>query len=330
MIKNFIQKTVALRLINTIPFPLIKLTRPGKVIALYYHLVNDQDASHVKHLYKYKTTREFIADIEFILKHYSPIDLSELIRGTESRSVSFSNRFLLTFDDGFKEIYDVIAPILKAKGIPATFFICSAFIDNRELCYQHKASLLVENILKGVSPMVEGEIKRILMEDGCAFSKICDGILQVNYSRRDSLDKIANVLMVDFNEYLAENQPYLTTNQVKELIDSGFSIGSHSIDHPYYSALSLDEQLIQTITSVQCIRESFGLNYGAFAFPHHDTGVTHEFFIKLKDSGLVDITFGTGGMRDTGIQSHMQRINLENPLRPAQENIAWQYARAQF
>ena len=37
----------------------------------------------------------------------------------------------LTFDDGFRELHDVVAPILLRKGIPATFFVNSAFIDNK-------------------------------------------------------------------------------------------------------------------------------------------------------------------------------------------------------
>jgi peptidoglycan/xylan/chitin deacetylase (PgdA/CDA1 family) len=134
-------------------------------------------------------------------------------------------------------------------------------------------------------------------------------------------------LQFDFQRYLSERQPYLTSGQVKELIDRGFAIGAHSIDHPHYSALSLPEQLEQTIVSVKQIRGKFGLEYGAFAFPHDDAGVSQEFFRKIQEECLIDITFGTGGMLDGVFWSHKQRINLEKPMLPAREIIAWQYAR---
>jgi peptidoglycan/xylan/chitin deacetylase (PgdA/CDA1 family) len=35
---------------------------------------------------------------------------------------SLYRKLVLTFDDGFRENYDVIATILKEKGITATFF----------------------------------------------------------------------------------------------------------------------------------------------------------------------------------------------------------------
>ena len=78
--------------------------------------------------------------------------LLDVIAWVRGETILPPNSFLLTFDDGFREIYDIIAPILLDKGIPATFFISSGFLDNRELCYQHKASLLVEKVRNGISP----------------------------------------------------------------------------------------------------------------------------------------------------------------------------------
>lgn len=314
-------------LFKVIPFPLIKRLGPGKLIIPYYHVISDNEVLHARYLYKYKNVKQFIDDLEFLLKHYVPIDLLEVIQNLKNSTPVPRNRFLLTFDDGFREIYDFIAPILLEKWIPATFFISSAFLDNRELCYQHKASLLVEKIRKGISPGTEGEIKGILAKMGLSFSRLSEGVLKVDYKLRKALDRIAQILMIDFQKYLDEKQPYLTSSQVKELIDRGFAIGAHSIDHPYYSNLSLDEQLEQTVVSVKKIRENFGLDYGVFAFPSNDDGVSQEFFKKVQESGLIDMTFGTGGVADQDLRGHMQRFSLEKPLLPAREIVAWQYAR---
>jgi peptidoglycan/xylan/chitin deacetylase (PgdA/CDA1 family) len=317
-------------LINIIPFSLIRQIGSSKLIVLYYHIVNDEDVPHISNLYKYKCTGQFIDDLEFLLQQYSPIGLSDVIAWMRGKKNLIPNSFLLTFDDGLRDIFDVIAPILSKKGIPATFFISSAFLDNQELCYLHKASLLVEKLRKGISRGDEVEISKILVKSDFYFSQLYDGVQKIDYSRREALDRIADILQVDFQGYLNDKKPYLTSFQVKELIDRGFAIGAHSIDHPYYSDLSLEEQLVQTLVSVKQIRESFALEYGAFAFPHNDAGVSPEFFKKVQESGLVDITFGTGGMQDAGLQSHLQRISLEKPLLSARELIAWQYMRNIF
>jgi len=54
--------------------------------------------------------------------------------------------FFLSFDDGLREPLDIIAPILKQKGVPATFFVNTATLDNLEMLYRHKASLLVDHV----------------------------------------------------------------------------------------------------------------------------------------------------------------------------------------
>lgn len=327
MITQQSSQEIISRVFSKIPLSVLgKLTRTNLIIP-YYHIVSDEQILHVKHLYKYKTVRQFKKDMDFLLKNYSAMGLLEILNFMNADRSLPKKVFLLTFDDGFTEIYDIIAPILLDKGIPATFFVSSGFVDNRELCYQHKASLLVEKIHKGISPGTEGKIKEILMKTSLSFSRLSEGVLKVDYRRREILDRISQALLVDFQGYLNEKQPYLTSCQIKELIDGGFAIGAHSIDHPYFAALSLAEQLEQTIVSVRQIREDFGLDYGAFAFPHNDEGVSQEFFRKVQESGLIDITLGTGGMVDGSQGSHKQRISLEKPLLPAREIIAWQYTR---
>ena len=123
-VKN-LKDTIIQPLINIIPFSFIKRIGFGKLIIPYYHVVSDEAVPHISHLYKHKRTRQFIDDLEFLLKHYSPIGLWDLIGWVRGKNNPPPNCFLLTFDDGFREIYDVIAPILSDKGIPATFFINS-------------------------------------------------------------------------------------------------------------------------------------------------------------------------------------------------------------
>jgi hypothetical protein len=75
------------------------------------------------------------------------------------------------------------------------------------------------------------------------------------------------------------------------------------------------------------VRNTFNLDYGAFAFPHSDLGVSKQYFNQIENSGLVDVSFGTSGMIEDCMPNHFQRFSLENPLRPAKNILAYQYAR---
>ena len=94
-----------------------------------------------------------------------------------------------------------------------------------------------------------------------------------------------------------------------------------------YSSLTVDDQLYQTVESVRCVREMFDLDYGVFAFPFSDHGISREFFTRLSHAGLVDASFGTAGLLDDSVPNHLQRFSLEKPLAKAERIVPFQHAR---
>jgi peptidoglycan/xylan/chitin deacetylase (PgdA/CDA1 family) len=314
-------------ILSTIPPSLwFSLIRTNPVI-VYYHMVSDGDVAHVRHLYPYKNVRQFRSDIDFIAKHYTPVTLGEMIAHVKNGGPLPARALMMSFDDGFREHHDVIAPILLEKGVPATFFVNSGFVDNRALCFLQKASILVEKLERS-----RGHFFRAAVLDGTPLAgksgdEVRDNLLSIPYESKEILDTVAQRLEVDFDAYLREHRPYLTTAQIKTLLRHGFSIGAHSIDHPLYSSLHLDEQVRQTVESLRFVRETFSLTYGAFAFPHKDYGISREFFCSLQDTGLVDVSFGTAGMIPDDIRGNLQRFSMEIPPLPADRIVALECAR---
>lgn len=325
LMKRPSRRRITYSLFAHLPFSLLRRLAHTTLLVPYYHIVSDTDSRHVKHLYKYKSTREFKDDLDFLLKHYCPIDLLDALKYMDHGRPLPERAFLLTFDDGYRELSDVVAPILLAKGINATFFVNSAFTDNKELCYLNKASLIVEQCGKTWSAGLAEALSRIFHTT--EFDEIRSAILSVTYQQRNLLDEIARIINVDFAAYLLAERPYLASSQIAKLLDSGFTVGAHSIDHPLYSSLSLEEQLHQTIESVKFVRERFQLSYGVFAFPHSDDHVSKEFFLRLSHSGLIDLSFGTAGLADDSAPRHLQRFSLERPIDKAERILAFQYAK---
>lgn len=310
------------------PFPIYSLFSHLTLTIPYYHIISDEDVLHVKHLYPYKKIKQFSSDIDYILKHFQPVSLAALLALLKHDTPLPRKALLLTFDDGFSQIYDVVAPILLQKGIPATFFINSSFTDNHNLCHQHKASLIVEHLLQHeFSKTVQNEIIMLLRQNKLTGTSINSCIMAIKYEQRNLIDNIADILELDFNHYLQKYQPYLTSQQIHKLISDGFAIGAHSIDHPLYKKLKLEEQILQTMESVMFVRNTFNLDYGAFAFPHSDNGVSKQYFTRIEKSGLVDISFGTSGIIEDCVRNNFQRFSMENTMMPAENILAYQYAK---
>jgi peptidoglycan/xylan/chitin deacetylase (PgdA/CDA1 family) len=277
----------------------------------FYHVVSDDmNIPHVKHLYTYRNIKQFKDDIDFFLKNYIPLSLNDIITSFKNSQLLIKNSFLLTFDDGFREIYEIVAPILKQKGVPATFFLTSDFLDNKKLGYRNKASIIIENICKSDNASKKEKVVKLLAKNQINNNELKKSILSIGYHKQKVLDQIGHILEIEFNDYLHKVKPYMDSFQVEKLIKDGFTVGAHSIDHPKYSLISLDDQIYQTIESVNAIVNRFSLDYKAFSFPFSDYGVSSEFFNKI--SCCVDICFGSSPMSEKIAVHNLKRFWMEN------------------
>ena len=228
-----------------------------KLFLPFYHTVSNNELIHIKYLYRVKNTKEFIKDLDFLLSLFEPINIDTLYDISNGRYTIKKPVFLLSFDDGLKEVYEYIAPILLSKGIPAAFFINSDFIDNKNLFFRYKASLIIQEITNSSKKksLASQEYSKHLSPINP--SNLSAEILKIKYNNQYILDKIADSISLSFHEYLQTEQPYLNSNQINELLLKGFNIGAHSKDHPEYQYINLLDQIEQTKSSVAFLKDNF-------------------------------------------------------------------------
>ena len=267
-----------------------KITKK-KIVVPFYHTVAEQPLPHFKHLYRMKTVKEFQEDLDFLLKHFEPIDAEMLHHLHINKIAPKKPVFHLTFDDGLKEMYEIVAPILLEKGVPATFFVNSGFIDNKALFYRFHASLAIENLQK--EEKLTGSIK--------------NEILSCSYEDKEKLFQYFSQQQVD--DFLKKEPPFLTTAQIQALSKQGFTIGAHSIDHPYFYKTSFVEQVRQTLESLDFVASVVNQKLRLFAFPFTDFNVAKSFFEEIEP--FVDLSFGTAGLKNDLIPYNLQRVGTE-------------------
>jgi len=129
-----------------IPLKLIRGITGFRDIHPSYHAVSDEDLPHLKHLYEVKSIKRFLKDLDYYLAKYEPVSMSDWYESSLGREKLKKPAVVLSFDDGLREIFDVVLPILTSKGVPATFFVNPSFIDNNELFYKYKASLVLDRL----------------------------------------------------------------------------------------------------------------------------------------------------------------------------------------
>ncbi|MDX9846534.1 MAG: polysaccharide deacetylase family protein [Tenuifilaceae bacterium] len=298
---------------SILPFGVLMRAVNPQLVSVFYHAVSENPMPHVKHLYPVPSPSQFAKDIDFLLKHFTPIDVKDFVVCNGSAQKS-KPKLLLSFDDGFSELSSVVAPTLLSKGIPATFFVTPAFIDNREMLYRCKQSLVVERIFRGDRPFAVPRSAIPYFKDFSASpSKFIKWFWTLNYSNGNLIADIAQEVGVDINGYLRDQKPYLTLNELSNLSNQGFTIGAHSLDHPNFCDISIDQQIFQVESSLKWICDNIPNQPNLFAFPFTNDGVSpqlYRYFIK-ENPHLLSLLFGTAGYKPATTARLIHRIPME-------------------
>jgi peptidoglycan/xylan/chitin deacetylase (PgdA/CDA1 family) len=296
----------------------------NKLLFPFYHIVSDSTPKFMKNLYESRRIECFERDLEVLERFFTPISLRDLIKIKSTGNSKNSSYFHLTFDDGLSNFYEIVAPILIKKNIPATVFINTDFVDNEQLFYRFKASLLVEYFFSS-DLITQNLFRDFIKNKKTSTSNVSKYLLSIKYDERSILDELAKEVGLDFTEYLENEKPYLSIEQINDLIKEGITFGAHSKDHPLFRSISLNEQIEQTKMSIDWVTNRFDLNYKVFAFPFDDKGISNSYFDIIQKDKVFDLSFGTSGIRDDTLMYNYQRISFEQSIRKIEYYLIIKY-----
>jgi len=98
--------------------------KKGVVILLYHSVGNSSDSK-----------RLFEEQILFLKENYTIFKLDELISYLRNNQTIRDNCAAITFDDGYRDNYEVAYPILKDLNIPATIYLTAGYLDSGDNKY---------------------------------------------------------------------------------------------------------------------------------------------------------------------------------------------------
>ena len=297
---------------------LLNLNKGNTFFAPIYHAITNQKLLHIEQLMPYgsKTPKQFESDLDHLLKHLKPIGLDTLHDCIKNNNPIPEKSFLVTFDDGLRQVYENAVPILLRKGIPAVFFINTSVIDNKNLLFRYKSSLIIEEILTlkkgdGKIDKVNKTLKEVNQEyDG----NFVSAIKKISYKQSSILNTLGATLGLSWSNYLDVEKPYMTSMQLHDLKSKGFWLGGHTVHHPELWMLSVDEAVEETYESARFIKDNFNYPFSNFAFPFTDVQITNNFFEGIRNSGGIDIMFGSQKLKRDEQNNVLQRFDGDNSL----------------
>ena len=237
------------------------------VLALTYHRIGDGRTSLFDRGLWSADAEAFGEQIRFCKSHVdviAPGDLPVVVNRRTGRYL------LITFDDGYRDNYEVAFPILKAEGVPATFFIATGFVDTPRLPWwdeiawmvrtSNKRSLDMKGWLDAPVPMDEPERER-------AVRALLRGFKAASADAADRyLAAVADVTGsgrcgVDGGDL------WMTWKMVREMRASGMTIGGHSSAHIVLARATAERQREEILGCGRRLSDETGDPMHYFSYP---------------------------------------------------------------
>ncbi len=214
----------------------------------------------------------FTEQMKLLKACYNVISLDQLLAGLDGGNL-VPGAICVTFDDGYRDNFEVAFPVLQALGIPATLFVATDFIGGRGI-------LWYDRVLQAFKDTRRSEFS--LPEAGIA-SQPLQGYVGTHPAYRvlewlkafppaDRNRKIESV----FAALTLDGEPrcdlMLDWDQIRTMRDAGVVFGPHTKSHPILSTVGPEENEAEILGSRQVLEAEVGRPARHFAYPNGRRG----------------------------------------------------------
>jgi peptidoglycan/xylan/chitin deacetylase (PgdA/CDA1 family) len=245
---------------------------------------------------------EFEQQLLFLRRHtriLSEQDLLDILNGAPRPSGRCS---LITFDDGYRDNYELAYPVLRRHDIPALFFIPSGLISEQRLGWWDLIAWFARRASRSDVEM-QALLDRMALEP----QDRTEGLLE----------ELAAGWGVPFPDASLQEAQLMSWDQIREISRAGFAIGSHCHSHRVMKTLSSHSQEEELSLSKSLLERQLGLPVRCLAYPvgseRHFTPQTAEL---ARGCGYqAAFSFATGVNRWSGLdQWAIRRVSAPRTL----------------
>lgn len=251
----------------------------------------------------------FERHIRFLKRHFDilpPLELARQHAARRRRSVA------LTFDDGFRNNAEVVAPILCRHGVPALFFVSSRHSrEGSHLWFSYLRAL--EAHYPGDSLCVRGHVMDMTRSRRhTAVAEFWEMLLDLKPHPAAMYRVIEEELppLRDFvgPQLLRDHYQGMTAEQVRTLSRSPlFQIGTHTVDHPSLVKCSPEESLRQLRENKEWIERITGRACVSVAYPLGD--FDERTVSQCKELGLT-VGFAVEPLLRSSPEFNLERLGI--------------------
>lgn len=244
--------------------------RPG-LLVLNYHRIGSIEGNLFDDGVVSATAGEFRAQVRYLRRHFDLPELDDLITILETGQAIRSPMALITFDDGYRDNFELAFPILREIGVSAAFFIATSYIQQPRLPWWDHIAYIVKTTRRDTFTLDYPTRVSIDLRQSTR-SQALGRLLSVykhaaDIDEKEFLTHLGARAGVDADSESLGRELFMSWDQVRQLSAGGMSIGSHTHSHKILSSQSETDQRNELSLSKHILEAELGRPINAVAYP---------------------------------------------------------------
>ena len=197
-----------------------------------------------------RDARDIERQLAYLARRYEIAPLEAVAKGERPGAVA------LTFDDGLRNNIEVAYPILRRLGIPATFFVCPALVDEGRWIWTHEARARL----------------RALGSDAVTIESLVQQMKRMDLHTRRAVEQRLRDETPQYRPSAAEREAFdvATWAEISGLDPALVTVGSHTLTHPILTTLTEAEAEREICESRAQLEARLGRPVEVFCYPNGD------------------------------------------------------------
>lgn len=238
-----------------------------KLLVLVFHRVVPKITSDPLNMML--SEKKFIRQLDALARKYPIISLSDAAHQAESGKVKAKCQVALTFDDGYRDNYEVVFPVLRKKGVPATFFIATDYMDGSTPLWDFfLISMLFHNKVNDIY-IGDSVVRKKVVESRMSFIfRVFDQIKSLEPEKRRQIIDLLRIRVASggsISTCVADR--CLTWDDARKMSLAGMEFGSHGLSHTSLARVTSQIAEKEITTSKDIIERNIQKRCDHFAFP---------------------------------------------------------------
>ena len=248
----------------------------ARVLILSYHrVVGNYELESQRGLPTLNIAQKtFRKHLEVLCETHDVVRLEDALEVLAGRRNARRDLAVITFDDGYRDVYEHAFPVLREMKLPAVAYVPSAFIGTpKRLAHDRLWAALKTMEKRNLGPMsvgVGGEYEGLLLRafDGAPMpNKVLERLIADNPTRvlYDLCEVLEERLRIDRSEAPRGQLP-MGWEMLREMGAHGVETGAHTADHTVLTNQPLDEARREIAACKSVLEKGTGRAVRHFAY----------------------------------------------------------------